>query len=383
MAELPTESSGELVEEFPSEPEKKLGGVVVTDCRKNVRAAVGSPNLSVTPTTHNIGGEMMTFVPFAHFKSGNQVHTKSVGYHSDGDVILFKEDVSSSDSELKRGERKKFVLTTSHRVEQPLNQDKIEARGIRAFPGVTGPKGKQKHRRWRNQFFVDEDVVALLEESGHKPSSRPKITKEQFQDLFTHRTATDFGFYNSDGEVDRRWEPFIEITEEKQAILLEKYNKGKTAKPPQDTTLTSNTTVSQRWNRIGKPLRSELVRLKGKRDTFFKPVETRLLEYIKAIDRSKEDCTEVDPLVLKFDDGYHRLLCHGVVTYYGLFSVSETGDDGDRYTLVHPPKRCPTPFPVPEMSLLDYLTAEPTVKQHPPTNAQGKRRKMKKRPKQP
>eukprot|EP00659_Diplonema_papillatum_P021386 gene21386-32890_t len=336
--------------------EGKPGKVKHTDCRSGRSMLVAAPS----PTEKLVGNDLMTFVPFALFKQGDKVHTKSIGYHSDGDVVLIKEDISSnSDSEVKNPKKQRSAsssrLTTTHRIEHTLNEDRIAKRGIRAMPGVAGPKGKSKHRRWRNQFFIGEDFNRL-DEADLRPT---RITKTDFQELFTHRTPTAFSFHEEDGGLNTKWSPFVEVTEEQQAKLLKQctplsasQNNYKAGSP---------LTPTSRWGRISKPLRAELVRLRNNRDQFIEAVEERLLQYIGAIDQSHVDCLEPAPLVLQFDDGYHRMLCHGIVTYYLLNSVSETDPDTDtRYTMVTPSKTPEYPFPLPTKSLLEHISAQKT-----------------------
>ena len=310
----------------------------------------------MNPTSSVIAGAEVRFVPFAHFRSGGQVYTRAVGYHSDGDAIILREEQehdsntdnpSASDTD---GARKRVNLSTSHKIEQPLNQQKLEVKGLRAFPGVTGPKARHKHRRWRNQFFIDDK-----DDHADLKSHPAKMTKETFQELYTHRTRTEFQFHDSEGEIAAQWAPFVELTEEKQERLLRKASKP--THPPEAPAKEKGGTSAQRWARIGKPLRAELVRVAGARESFVAPVEARLSAYLEEIDRARTDCEEVTPLVLRFADSYHRLLCHGIVTYYCLDSSSKTGDDGERYTVIVPPK-CPTfPYPRPENTLVGYIAA--------------------------
>ena len=330
------------------------------------------------PSTDIVGGSEVRFVPFAHFKTGGTVVTRAVGYHSDGDLVVFREEESSAqevsgsdvDAAGVRVRRRRSNLTTSQRIEQPLNPDKIDAKGLRAFPGVAGPRSKQKHRRWRNQFFIEGQqamaAAAAAPEAGgegggasataasaHHPA---RMTKETFQLLYTHRPTTEFQFHDDEGEVNTEWAPFVEVTEEKQAALLRKVRGGDGPAAPR-VPQGGEWGVERRWLAIGKPLRLELVKVSAKRQAFITPVEQRLAAYVKEVDAACEACEEPTPLVLKFDDGYHRLLCHGVVTFYGLTSASTTGDDGERYTVIQTQPSAPRPHPLPAITLLEHLTA--------------------------
>eukprot|EP01063_Lacrimia_lanifica_P008332 TRINITY_DN15397_c0_g1_i1.p1 TRINITY_DN15397_c0_g1~~TRINITY_DN15397_c0_g1_i1.p1 ORF type:complete len:420 (+),score=135.32 TRINITY_DN15397_c0_g1_i1:160-1260(+) len=346
-----------------------------TDCRTG---AIGAMR---TGSKERIGGDEVTFVPFAQFKYGNTIFSRSVGYHSDGDLVVLRED-STSDSDAARGQDRRFRSTSTqsrlhavHKMDQPLNMKKVEEhpRGLRAFPGVAGPRGKAKHRRFRNQFFVGDHPAKAVPaaEEDVTLGRPPPMTKDQYQELFTPHQHTDFQFHDGDGEIHAKWRAFIEITEAQQARYL-----GARARPkPAPSAHTIGGTPAQRWSRLGRSIRAELGSVASQRETFVQPVEERLLHFLDTVDASHKECTEPPVVALKFDDGYHRLLCHGIVAYYCLVSVSETGDDGERYTIISAPKSPPFPFPRPDVSLLDHVAGASARKETDGSAARPKKRR--------
>ena len=359
----PVESHGdeqptEEVAETPSQPV-----TTISDCR--------SGRILPTVQEQMLGNDMVTFVPFAHYKHGNAIHTKSVGYHSDGDKrgIVLKEEISSN-SDSDTTSRRRATLATSK--ETPLNQAKVEAKGIQAFPGVRGPKGKAKNRRWTNLYFLDDQIA---EESGgnDQRATKGKLSKQDYQDLFTHRTPTEFEFHDESGSVNPKWTPFVEVTEAQQQRLLKRVDPPATHPSPDQMTSVDGQTCQARWNRMSKPSRSELVRVKDNRDEFIKAVQERLVEYIKQVNNDLSALHEPQPIMLQFDDGYHRLLCHGIVTFYHLNSWSITDDTTDTRLTVVAPFASLKSVPLPDRSFLDYCRNMSVVT--PNTNKSSNKRK--------
>eukprot|EP01062_Namystynia_karyoxenos_P030109 TRINITY_DN2251_c2_g1_i2.p1 TRINITY_DN2251_c2_g1~~TRINITY_DN2251_c2_g1_i2.p1 ORF type:complete len:485 (+),score=163.93 TRINITY_DN2251_c2_g1_i2:101-1456(+) len=277
------------------------------------------------------GRDDVTFVPFAMFRHGaNRIHTKSAGWHSDGDVIILKEEISeSSDGDMAVRPRA-AMLTDSRRLELPLPERTLAEKGVRAFPGVIGPKAKAKRRRWKRAFFLDEDHTCGAAEGEDRQEARKgRLTKADFQELYCHRPATDFSFHDPEGPVQKKWAPFCEIGMDRQERLLA----GMTRKRPTPATPTGAVeapTPQQRLGRLAKPLRLELLHCSQKRSNYLPPVEQRIREYLEILRAAPK--AEHAPLLLEFEDGYHRMLYHGVCTYYGLSSQSHNAEDGKRYT---------------------------------------------------
>eukprot|EP01060_Flectonema_neradi_P026075 TRINITY_DN3492_c0_g1_i1.p1 TRINITY_DN3492_c0_g1~~TRINITY_DN3492_c0_g1_i1.p1 ORF type:complete len:387 (+),score=74.20 TRINITY_DN3492_c0_g1_i1:51-1211(+) len=334
----------------------------VSDCRSG----------KVLPSVQEqmLGNDMVTFVPYARYKHGNNIHTKSVGYHSDGDQrgIVLKEEISSnSDSDTVT---RRSTLATSK--ETPLNQAKVEAKGIQAFPGVRGPKGKAKNRRWTNLYFLDDQIE---ENSGQDRAAKGKLSKQDFQELFTHRTPTEFEFHDETGSVHPKWTPFVEVTEAQQQQLLKKFDPVNTQQTVSDFLTVDGRSCQSRWSRMSKPSRSELVRVKDTRDEFIKAVQDRLIEYIAKVNKDLEALLEPKPLMLQFDDGYHRLLCHGIVTFYHLNSWSVTDEATDNRVTIVAPFASIKSLPLPDQSFLDFCRSMTVVSQNTSKSNKKKKRR--------
>eukprot|EP00755_Sulcionema_specki_P019910 Sspe_Gene.70635::Locus_41718_Transcript_1_5_Confidence_0.556_Length_1576::g.70635::m.70635 len=326
---------------YYSDREGSVGSFTHTDCRSGRKYVIesGSPSIQ-TPTTVSvrkeiIGGNEMTFVPFAVFQYGrNQVHTKAVGYHSDGDVVLLREEITpiSSSSDCEGPSAPKSILTTSTRIEQPVAEHRIENRGIRSIPGAAGPKGKNKRRRWRNQFFVDDEINAGL--MGDCSLAKHWLTKEDYQELYMHRTPTEYSY--------------VKVTEEKHVrILTTPHNPPKPKHcDPQSATA--------RFERIGRALRSEFTRIWQKRVLYLKGLEQQIRDFLTRVD---DGCIE-DTMVVPFDDSYHRMLGHGICSYYNLNAVAEQNSSN---LVVHAPAK----VVFPPCTLIDFMGQQDLEKEVP------------------
>eukprot|EP00756_Hemistasia_phaeocysticola_P030481 Hpha_TRINITY_DN16293_c2_g1::TRINITY_DN16293_c2_g1_i1::g.14367::m.14367 len=269
------------------------------------------------------GRDEVTFVPFAMFREGNRIHSRSVGWHSDGDVVVLREEVSSSSDAEGKSQRKAW-LTDTRRLECPIPEKLIEKKGLRDIPGTRGPKAKAKRRRWQRAFLVDDD-----DDEGQGP--RPgRLTKTDFQELFTHRPKTAHSFHNEDGPVDKRWLPFCDVTMDKQERLLSRVAGAKKPKtesdvprPPRPATAL---TGQQRLGWITKPVRLELSRA-NQRQYLVPELEERVQEYLRDLGEDRR------PLVLEIEDSFHRMLFHAVCEFYCIDSQSHTAEDGVRYTV--------------------------------------------------
>merc|ERR1712118_460616 len=118
------------------------------------------------------------------------------------------------------------------------------------------------------------------------------------------------------------WEPFREVTEERQTELLGECSSRKPPKPPSGAA----PTPSDMYNRVEKRIRNMLKKVVDSK--FLMDVESRVEQLLLGSE---------DVLVFELESSYHRLLAHGVAQYYGLVSYSETKENGVRVTCMRLP----------------------------------------------
>jgi len=113
----------------------------------------------------------------------------------------------------------------------------------------------------------------------------------------------------------KKWDPFVEVTEEKQEKLLISIEittrqKDKCASKKEQDHLVS---PDHSFTKVDKKIRKLLRKYEG--TEFLNGLDHDIVDYISVSD--------IQAKVYHFSDSFHRLLCHGVCQFYSLQSKSE------------------------------------------------------------
>lgn len=284
--------------------------------------------------------ERVQFHTYELFRHGSrQVQSRSVGYSSDGDLVLYKDQYAMvvSDSELAvSGVAIDGAVCLNPGARRPLSDAEaalgpkhVKGSRFKKYPGVRAPKNRKIRNRLMNDHFANEfsrklydacvdnaDVDRDLEMGDLTRPTFPKLNKH-VRDLVVH------------------------VDEDKERRELER--RGVFSTPSLDAApnpmLTDPNSGEYRFNQLNARLKEEL---KNALSSEFLTqqiidLEAYFTEYIK--NPPEED----HPMTFQFRDGYGRLVCHGVAAYYSLVSRSQEGGSGaieeKKKTVVSFPKK--------------------------------------------
>lgn len=268
-----------------------------------------------------------TYDVYRHGK--HQIHSRSVGYSSDGDIVMTREDVSSpSDADMGFIKRQTTisdptVLDASAR--RPLTDSELTSKHkirinrprYKKYPGIFTPKNRKMRNRLLNDYFVNPAALKILEEVRERhqhgdyddaPSLRPS-----FADL---PPAVLNAFDMKDDDQRRELERLgINVTGTHTNYI----------QAPRDPD-----SAEARYQGLNSRLRGELQHALNS-EFLSQQIEDLEVSFSELIHRGPT----AESLVYHFRDGYGRLVCHGVAAYYQLTSESRVTSDGlTKYTYV-------------------------------------------------
>jgi hypothetical protein len=212
---------------------------------------------------------------------------------------------------------------------------------------------KQKKRRKHNS-----DVLIKIQNRNFKVKARDSeifddeehggaaMDELEYKELFKVEYNSAFTKIVTTTEYRGVIAPYLNITSDEQTERLG------TDKPHHHDHADDNSTAA-RFARIERQVRVALRRQTG--SAFIKQLEQTLVDFIQnGAEQDQAPSSESKlPLVLLFQDGYHRLMAHGVCQYYDLKSVS-VSYSGERVTVISKPKSS-QPLQLPPMPLHEYL----------------------------
>jgi len=192
-----------------------------------------------------------------------------------------------------------------------------------------GKPGSKRHQRYLNNTFLQDQHWDLSPEDFEIV----RFSCSPFAALF-------------DEENRRRWEPFVDITEEEQRDLLAHLHcmkednedefgdfvviKSETAQIMEefDEVKVPSFPPEVHFKKVEKKLRK--VMQKHSNNQFFISIDKEIVNYIQL--------STYTPLTLSLTESFHRMICHGICQFYSLRSHSESLASGHRIVIVKKPK---------------------------------------------
>jgi len=203
----------------------------------------------------------------------------------------------------------------------------IQAGGhVRQVDPAKPPKGRKRNYRW-----TSKDSSARFEDVGKMGSKRYQrfLNKTFLIDQERQLDAADFNIFVhcctpftqlwQEPKKLQVWEPFIDVTEERQEELLVSLSVDISNYLQNMTEESASASFKIIDRKIRKLLKRHL------RSEFLMALDDEILGYIRLDD--------YNTLVYSFSDPYHRMICHGICQFYSLQSRSKNSK-GDRVVVV-------------------------------------------------
>lgn len=238
------------------------------------------------------------------------------------------------------------------------------------------PNGRKLRKKWgsrKNQRYLNDKYIGSGTQQKKSHKDEEDSDEEEPDQLFEWKSnfAT---LVQPSTPQSRVWEPFIDIKEDQQAILLRKLS---VAGSNSQSSLYLSTSVPGQFHHPPSRKRSNVPRLdrhtkrllqKSIDSPIVQRLEICLSSFAEGKEQPEQDLSfgfrhqvgqNSSLLVIHFDDdptGFQRLLAHAVSSFFSLLSKSEVDDNEQKYVLVQRTKRSQ----VPPISLLRYITLTTT-----------------------
>ncbi|KAG5468640.1 hypothetical protein CUR178_01474 [Leishmania enriettii] len=276
-----------------------------------------------------------TYDLYRHGK--RQIHARSVGYSSDGDLILMREDYSEPSDVDNSFIRKRTEISDptvlDPRARRPLTDTEMNSRRnihlnrprYKKYPGIRAPKNRKERNRLLNDYFAHEAARAILVKAQTWRALQPEESKTPVGPSFADLPRAVMDAFDLEGEEQLLEFERLRIHPNMLAPPL------RNVRAPLDPD-----SPEARFQGLNTRLRGELQHALNSEflSQEIEDLEAHFYEFVKDASQSPES------LVFHFRDGYGRLICHGVAAYYLLVSESRTVMDGSgtKLTYVSLPK---------------------------------------------
>jgi len=204
----------------------------------------------------------------------------------------------------------------------------------------TGRPGSKRYQRFVNREYLQEQQWDLQ--------------PEDFQVVQFTRTVFSTLLHEKNRKI---WEPFIDVTEEQEALMLQKICKGGPMEDSdefgdwififdenvEEVKMSVKPHVS--FSKIEKRVKQYI--LKNPDSPFLQSMDKEIVVYIKG---------STQRMSYNFENPFHRLICHGICEFYSLHSHSEDSKEGTRVLHIVKPKKG---FNAPSLTLCEYLQTMP------------------------
>lgn len=298
-----------------------------------LRSQHGTESLTVTNGPQQYQQEMHFHTYEVYRHGSRQIHSRSVGYSSDGDLVMTREDYSEP-SDVDNGVTRLRTVISNPTVldptaRRPLTDSELNSKKklhlrrprYKKYPGVYAPRNKRIRNRLMNDYFVGKQAMQLLNAARERreegiDDDTPPPKKKSFQDL----PSSVLKAFDLADEAQER--------ELKRLGAMRDANAGH-AQPSKDPD-----SAEGRFQKLNLRLRGELQHALGS-EFLSQQIEDLEVCFSEFIDRGPTP----ESLVFHFRDGYGRLVCHGVAAFYQLVSESRSAGDGSlKLTYVSFPK---------------------------------------------
>lgn len=316
----------------------------------DMRNAAAVEDLAIRHGNHQYQ-ETVSFHTYATYRHGkHQIQTASVGYSSEGDLVLYQEDYATvSESEMglqRRGKQISDAVCLNPQAKRPLTdveellpKNKIKGNRFKKYPGIKCPKNRKLRNRLINDHFACGMARQLYEAHFRRKHGAGDgdasgcDSDDAVEPAFPMLPESVHGFV-------------VHVDEEKHRKELEKRGLALDG-----TTLTTKEEVDPnsgeaRFSALNSRLKEELKNALGSEflTQQIMDLEAYFAEYITRYAPTSPTTSNTaggspPPMIFVFRDGYGRLVCHGVAAYYLLNSASATADDGTRQTIVTLPSK--------------------------------------------
>jgi len=307
------------------------------------------------PVSHS---EEVSYHAYAMYRHGSrQIHTQSVGYTSDGDLVLTKREVAvESDSDPNKLKRvhvaveSSVCLNSKARPTSPITDGELDAKWqkrlpkLKKYPGVKCPKNRRIRNRLENDHMA-RGIARQLYEQARSDNEDALPETQMPNESFIPRIPRGMQWLlNCDEDEQRR---------EMAKLGLRMPGDHRDAGRGTQIQPGHPDSAAFRFAQLSNRMRGDLHH--AFTATEFMPGFMTDLDrqFVDLIVRQVEQPNAT--IELTCQDGYGRLIVHGVATYYKLQSRSVNNAQGERVTIVTLPKK---PIALPDLKLTSYLAGE-------------------------
>ncbi|KPI83879.1 hypothetical protein ABL78_7077 [Leptomonas seymouri] len=278
-------------------------------------------------------GQEVHFHTYGVYRHGkHQIHTRSVGYSSDGDLIMTREDYSEPSDVDNSFIRKRTEISEptvlDPRARRPLTDEEMGGKRkihlnrprYKKYPGIRIPKNRKVRNRLLNDYFAHElarDILAKAQQYRKNKAEEPVTTPGP---SFTDLPKAIIRAFDLEGE--EQLQEFARLHVHPDVVAPQVRN----VRPPPHPD-----SPEGRFQALNTRLRGELQHALNS-EFLTQQIEDLEVHFSNFI---KDGSTTPESLVFYFKDGYGRLICHGVAAYYLLVSKSHTVMDGSGVKLTY------------------------------------------------
>jgi len=191
------------------------------------------------------------------------------------------------------------------------------------IPNVGRP-GSKRYQRFLNKVYLlqhqhevtDEDINVFL----------PSCSS------FSFLVSTPYNQKQKEGR--EKWEPFVNVTEEREREMIVDIL------PKSDYDQNEIVSAERSWSLIDKRIRQILK--SNTQHPFLLDLENEIIEFVASI--------QSDSIVYHFEEPFHRMICHGICSFYSIQS-SSIDKNQQRTTII----RKTTKTVIPGITLSNFL----------------------------
>ncbi|KAF2076678.1 hypothetical protein CYY_002048 [Polysphondylium violaceum] len=199
-----------------------------------------------------------------------------------------------------------------------------------AFRESPGKAGSKRYNRYMNTQF--------LKTAG---SLGNQFEAEMDFQIMEHNKSL---FYQDQTANSKYWDQFLNITFDKEEELIGQ-ERNKHYRHHNNNHQNNHITAS--FSKLQRNIRPLFKKPFLQDSVFINEIESEILCFINNHNQKTIEYSIQDP--------YKRLILHGLVQYYSLFSKSHTTSNGQRNTVIRKPKVMP---PFPSQTIAEYLVSE-------------------------